>query len=75
MFDKVEARFAARAFFTGVLAFCFSMKASGLGSEITWPEFYNALLDGGIGALLWAGITPFSKTLEPNIGPRTREGA
>lgn len=75
MFDRVEARFAARAFFTGLLVFCFSLKASGLGSDLSSMEVYNALLDGGIGALLWAGITPFSKTLEPNIGPRKREGA
>lgn len=73
MFSKVEARFAARAFFVGGLAFLISLKASMLGSDLTSSEMYNALLDWGITSLTYAGVTPFSKTLEPNIGPRKRE--
>lgn len=73
MFNKVEARFAARAFFVGGLAFLISLKASLLGSDLTSSEVYNALLDWGITSLTYAGVAPFSKILEPNIGPRKRE--
>lgn len=72
MFDKVEYRFAARAFFVGALGFLISLKASLLGSPLTGEEVYSALLDWGITSLTYAGIAPFSKTLEPNIGPRKR---
>lgn len=73
MFNKVEVRFAARAFFVGGLAFLISLKASLLGSDLTSSEVYNALLDWGITSLTYAGVAPFSKILEPNIGPRKRE--
>jgi hypothetical protein len=74
MFDNVQARFYARAIFVGALAFLISLKASLLGSDLTPSEVYNALLDWGITSLTYAGIAPFSKILEPNIGPRKREG-
>lgn len=73
MFDDVRARFAARAFFVGFLGFLLSLKASSLGSELTWAEVLNAVLDWGIASLTYAGVAPFSKTLEPNIGPRQKE--
>lgn len=72
-FNKVEARFVARAFFVGGLAFLISLKASLLGSDLTASEVYNALLDWGITSLTYAGVAPFSKILEPNIGPRKGE--
>lgn len=68
MFDKVEYRYALRCFLVGFAAFLSALQASNFGSDLHWDELIQALISGGIAALVYAGIGAASGAVEPSIG-------
>lgn len=72
MFDKVEARFALRAFLVGVAGFLTALQAH--GSPLTWTSLYESAIAGAIVGLGYAGIGAASKSVEPSIGRTADSG-
>lgn len=72
MFKSVQARFALRCTLVGLGAVISSLIASTAGSDLTLNECLIAVGSGFSGAMAYAGLGAFSKSVEPNINADTK---